>query len=84
MFGVMSFSLLARQLQPLADRNLHISAKNNTLICLHAENGLKTAQVRLSDTFEAFYIADVEVLNQIPDNLRLFGSLIRNSATNYN
>lgn len=61
MFGVMSFSLLARQLQPLADRNLHISAKNNLLICFNAENGLKTAQVRQFDTDLASYIADVEV-----------------------
>ncbi len=79
----MSFSPTAST-SNLADRNLHISAKHSRLICLHAENGLKTAQVRLSDTFEALYSADVEVSNQIPDHLRLFGSLIRNSATNYN
>lgn len=57
----MSFSRLARQLQPLADRNLHISARNTLLICFDAENGLKTAQVRLSDTDLASYTVDVEV-----------------------
>lgn len=57
----MSFSLLARKLQPLADRNLNISAKNNLLICFNAENGLKTGQVRLSDTDSAPYIVDVAV-----------------------
>jgi len=57
----MSFSPLARQLQPLADRNLNISAKNNLLVCFNAENGLKTAQVRLSDTDSARYMIDIAV-----------------------
>lgn len=57
----MSFSLLARQLQPLAHRNLHISAKNNRLICFNADNGLKAAQVRQFDTDLAAYIVDVGV-----------------------